>query len=111
MKVNRQELVVWIDTDNTIIKRVDYSSTLVLDYYGQSYFAEPIYKNIEFIKSLKTRGYYLIVHSNNGYQWAETVCIALGLDSIIDEVYTKPAKVIDDEPVNSWIPYTIDLNK
>jgi phosphoglycolate phosphatase-like HAD superfamily hydrolase len=110
MKVVESELIALCDVDNTLIKRVGYSD-LQLDYYGQLYYAVPLDKNIEFVKSLKARGYYIVLQSNNGWRWAKQVVEKLGIDHLFDECKSKPSKVVDDEPAVNWIPYTINLDK
>lgn len=109
MIVTKAELISYVDIDSTLIRRIGYSD-LVLNYYGMPYHVSPIDENIEFLKSLKARGHYIVVHSNNGWQWAEEVIKALKLEEYVDEVKTKPTKVVDDEPASAWIPFTINLD-
>lgn len=111
MIVTENELIVWCDVDSTLIRKLDYEYGLKLDYYGQPYFAIPIKSNIEFMKSLKARGCHIIVHSNNGHKWAEQVVRALKLENYVDEIKTKPFKVLDDEIASKWIPTVINLGE
>lgn len=107
MKVVENENVVLCDVDNTLIE--DYTPStffaqagteeyLQLDYYGKPVVKKAIQIHVDFVKSLKARGYFIIVHSGNGYQWAAQVVKALGLEDQVDMVMTKAIKHIDDNP-------------
>ena len=104
MRVTESENVVYVDVDSTLIERVGLRSVFTheLDYYGQQWIVDPKDKNIEFMKSLKARGYYVIVHSSNGWLHAKKVVELLKLEVFVDEVKTKSNKYIDDDPVENW---------
>lgn len=76
MKVNKNENAVLIDTDQTIIIS---GNMYTANYYGIEKNFSPRIGNIELLKSYKARGYYIRVHSNNGWQWAEEIVNKLGL--------------------------------
>lgn len=113
MNIVTNESVVFVDVDNTLIK--DYfvpkfktaddargyvlpSDCINLDYYGKLVTKQPIQVHVDFVRSLKQRGYYVIVHSGNGYLWAKQVVTALGMVDCVDMVMTKACKHIDDDP-------------
>lgn len=99
MKLTKEE-VVYCDVDNTLV--FSHEGDISVDYYGELRFVRPHLEHIQFLKSLKARGCIIKVHSHNGAQWAYNVCVALGLNDIVDECLTKPYKVIDDEPIEKW---------
>jgi predicted HAD superfamily phosphohydrolase YqeG len=82
MQVITNELVVCCDVDDTLIK------------VGTS---NPIEVHTDFLKSLKNRGYTVIVWSANGYAHAGNVVSYLGLADYVDFCMTKPIKHIDDK--------------
>lgn len=113
MNIITDESVVFVDVDNTLIEdapviynphshatpvAINPTTTLVLDYYGKQVQKTPIQVHVDFVRSLKQRGYYVIVHSGNGYLWAKQVVTALGLVDCVDMVMTKACKHIDDDP-------------
>lgn len=105
MRVNTNELRVLVDVDKTLIVKCsigDYGC-FYPDYYGVSVAHAPLYGNIQLLKAQKARGYEVIVHSANGYKWAETIIKALKLEEFVDEVATKPLKYIDDKPADEWM--------
>lgn len=108
MKVNKCENIVLVDVDQTIISRLEGRTThkyeFFANYYGNQVKVCPIDEHIELLKSYKARGYYIRVHSNNGWQWAEEIVNKLGLQEYVDSVETKPCKWVDDsENVNEVI--------
>lgn len=114
MNIITDESVVFVDVDNTLIEDYDpatyfvpYGTTVLpttqddylrLDYYGKPVTKKPIQVHVDFVRSLKQRGYYVIVHSGNGYLWAKQVVTALGMVDCVDMVMTKACKHIDDDP-------------
>lgn len=101
MIVTQSENLVYVDVDNTLIHRNPLGE-MSLDYYGINWYITPCSKNIEFLMSLKSRGYYVIVHSSNGWKHALNVVNLLELNAYVDEIKTKPQKYIDDENVQDW---------
>lgn len=116
MNIVTDESVVFVDVDNTLIE--DYTPPtyfvekgtvplggfvptkeyLQLDYYGKPVVKKAIQVHVDFVRSLKQRGYYVIVHSGNGYLWAKQVVTALDMVDCVDMVMTKACKHIDDDP-------------
>lgn len=99
--------IIWVDVDGTLI--LNDVGTIEIDFYGEKMFISPHEPNIRFMKSLKSRGYYIIVHSGNGFKHAETVVKALGLSEYVDQCMSKPAKIMDDKPLSDWAPNPICL--
>jgi FMN phosphatase YigB (HAD superfamily) len=115
MKVTENELIVYVDIDGTLINKGDFISSdshdYKIDYYGFIHEIEPLWLNIEFMKTLKKRGWYIIVHSHNGWQYAKNVVEALNLQDYVDEVKSKPFKYIDDMDCHSWMGTRINLHE
>ena len=111
MIVTKNENIVYFDVDSTLcFKTTQYHPDAIsLDYYGEMWYIRPHIAHIEFLKSLRARGYYIIVHSSNGWQHAEKAVIALELTNFVDEVKVKSNKYVDDEEVNEWFGKRIYL--
>jgi hydroxymethylpyrimidine pyrophosphatase-like HAD family hydrolase len=103
MIVVRNENVVYFDVDETLVYWTDDEFEIDANFYGKQQYIKPHFAHIDFLKSLKSRGYYIVVHSGNGYQWAEQVVKLLELEDSVDEVKTKPCKIIDDKPLSDWL--------
>lgn len=99
------ELPCYIDVDNTLC--FSHEGNIEVDYYGEKRFIKEHHEHTSFLKSLKARGCYIIVHSHNGAEWAANVVKALGLEDYVDQCITKPFKIVDDEAPSTWLPHTI----
>lgn len=101
MKINKNENVVLVDVDGTLIVPTGPDTALgvaiTLDYYGIKKQALPHKAHIELLKSYKERGFFIRVHSNNGWKWAHEVVTKLCLNDYVDEIESKPCRFIDDE--------------
>lgn len=109
--LTQSELLIYVDVDETLIftsDKDDHQAVLV-DYYGVNKWVKPHNKHIRFLKSLKNRGYYVIVHSANGWKWANEIIEKFSLYDYIDEIKTKPIKYIDDQPSDKWFGQRIYL--
>lgn len=106
MRINKNELRVTIDVDDTLIAykyNPELEVVLSCDYYGTPVKVTPMNGNIDLLKSYKKRGYEVIVHSANGFAWADEVVNKLGLKEYVDEAATKPIKYVDDKPADQWM--------
>lgn len=121
MKVNENENRIVVDVDDTLIL---YPYDLTRDsalafgckeftdvYTGESFLALPSKEHIKLIKYYKSRGFYIMVHSGNGFKHAESIVKQLGIEEFIDEVCTKSIRYVDDLPCNEWMGGRIYLEK
>lgn len=102
MKTIRNENVVYCDVDETLIDWSNNDKDIKVNYYGQTVYVKAIKENIRFLKSLKARGAFIIVHTGNGFQWAEEIVKKLKLTKYVDLTMTKPAKYIDDKDFDTF---------
>lgn len=111
MKIIKNELLMYIDVDETLIFSCteDTKGSLATNYYNTIKYVKPHKKHINFLKSLKTRGYYIIVHSANGWRWALEIVKLLQLEPFIHEVKAKPIKYLDDRPCEEWFGQRVYL--
>ncbi len=109
------ELVFPCDIDDTLLfeyasfgtnKEEDWIS---LDYYGTTVRRWISRKHVAFLKSLRARGYYIILWTGNGKQWADEVNDKLGLEDIVSQTMMKPLKYLDDLDCKEWMGKRIYL--
>jgi hydroxymethylpyrimidine pyrophosphatase-like HAD family hydrolase len=106
MKTIDNENTIFVDCDDTLIMH-DLSLTgnkVTIDFYGEPTDFIKHEEHIKLLKNYKARGFTVILWSGNGYQHAKKVAEALLLEKHVDYVMTKPYRVIDDFPPNSWAP-------
>ena len=108
-----QELLIPCDVDSTLIfdAASDDVEAIQMNYYGKEKWCRPSHKHIEFLHSLRERGYYIIVWSGNGKQWADEVVDKLGIRSLISQTMMKPLKYIDDLDCKEWMGTQIYLEE
>lgn len=109
MKVLKHEMIVYVDVDSTLVMYPDNPKEfdpqlLPFDFHGiTKYNLRPHEKHIDILKSLSVRGHHIVVHSKNGWAWAEHVVRMLLLTAYVDEVRSKPITYIDDAPADEWM--------
>lgn len=107
MKLNKNENRIVCDVDETLIFHDAYKyptlSQVELNYYGHKKKFAIHEDHVKLLKAYKKRGFYIIVHSNNGYKWVEQVVNALGLFEFVDEGCTKAVKYVDDHKKASQV--------
>lgn len=113
MIVTKNDLVIYIDVDETLIFECDknHPNSIKVNYYGQNKFIRPHNRHVNFIMSLKNRGYHVIVHSANGWKWAEHIIKKLKLDKYVHEVKSKSVKFVDDKEPDTWMGQRIYLEE
>ena len=109
MIVNRNEVIIAVDVDGTLIRRVIDEDITNPYWQGQTIditnpYDNSIYKyfvhteHVELLRQYKGRGFYIKVWSANGVGHAESTVKALGLDDgTVDCIETKPMKHLDDK--------------
>lgn len=111
MIVMKNDKILPVDIDGTLI---DYVASEDADFY-MTYGDKEVAlvkkeMNIALVKHHKeTRGYYVMVWSANGKEWAVEVIKELGLEKYVDVVMTKPVKYLDDKPCQEWMSNRINL--
>lgn len=107
MKIIKSEQIICVDIDDTLVlwnKKIKIKSILVKDPYMNKFIkVKPHYAHIQLLKEKKLRGYTIIVWSQGGYKWAETIVKVLKLESYVDLILSKPLAIIDDLPASKWL--------
>lgn len=95
MKVIESDRTAFFDCDDTLIlwKKVDKDLPTV--YINDRTFQVHV-AHVQKIKDYHTMGFTVIVWSNSGHKWAESVVKALGLEDKVDFAMSKPHRVFDD---------------
>lgn len=110
MWVVENEAIFPVDVDDTLIVwdeeyqcPVEERVECIDPYDGSVHQLKPHRPHIQLLKEKKTRGAYIIIWSQGGYQWARAVVKALKLEAYVDQVLTKPSMYMDDLPVTAWM--------
>lgn len=116
MNVIDNEVIVACDVDDTLVM---WSNQYTQPHEGAMAFNDPYDKTVVYLKphkrhiallkKYKGRGFRIKVWSAGGAQWAASVVRTLGLEDIVDDVETKPAKYIDDLQANEVLGVRIYL--
>jgi hypothetical protein len=100
MRVIENELSVFCDVDDTILKWIEPTvpgiGKLEVEFAGKKVYLTPHQYHVDLLRMYKTRGYHITVWSANGPQHAAQAVRVLGLENIIDDARGKPSKYMDD---------------
>jgi HAD superfamily phosphatase (TIGR01681 family) len=98
VKVFKNELVVVVDCDGTLIKPSDHfgSGTFSLPYGSSMVQFEQIKVHVDLLKEYKNRGFVVVVWSMGGWAHAQRIVEALKIERFVDIVMSKPNKYVDD---------------
>lgn len=107
-QIIESENIVMYDVDDTLVMWEQGSTSarevVVIDPYD----GKPVYlrmhePHVKLLQRHKARGKFVIVWSQGGYQWAQAVVNALGLNESVDLIMSKPRSYVDDLPVTEWM--------
>ena len=106
MIVIKSTKIVYFDVDNTLIYSESevpgkmFDTTLItisnVHFYIHNF-------QCELLKSFKARGHTVVVWSQGGADWAETIVRATNLTAFVDLVIGKPDWFCDDKPADQWL--------
>jgi phosphoserine phosphatase len=110
MKTIDNERIACFDVDDTLVlwgedAKLNTSDRVEImnPHTSETVSLVPHRMHINLLKEHFSRGYYVIVWSQAGYEWASTVVNALGLAEYVSCIMTKPTKYVDDLPSNNWM--------
>lgn len=114
MKIIQSEYLVMVDVDDTLVMHdtqgvYEEDIITVMDPLNQKNRIElvPNKNMIRLLREEKSKGATIIVWSRGGYKWANTVVKALGLESCVHMIMTKPLVYFDDKDVTEWMKYRV----
>lgn len=96
MKTIDSNNVTTFDVDNTLIMWDD-AGQIDIEYGKKNMNYREHKFHPTFLRHCKQRGDFIIVWSQNGYEWAEKVVKKLELEDYVDVVMSKPIRHIDDK--------------
>ncbi len=116
MKVINQESTIFFDVDDTLVmwgkaKKHEKVVHITCPYGSQQETLRPHKGHIKVLKDRSKRGSFIIVWSAGGYQWANAVVKALGLEDYVNLIMSKPQMYVDDKKAKDimgerlYIPY------
>jgi len=107
MNVLKSDRVTVVDVDDTLvlwnISEFPVERRITVDFKNGPVDLVPHEKNINTLLKFWKLGYTINVWSASGWEWAETIVKALGLESIVTNVGSKPLYYFDDKPCESWM--------
>jgi len=105
-----QDKQVHFDVDDTLVMWDDKfrepgpgKVEFIDPHDGTKLYLTPHKKHIQKLRGHSRTGWYVVVWSAGGWEWAETVIRALGLIPHVDMIMSKPLKCYDDLPVGEGI--------
>ena len=107
MKVITGDKLVFFDVDDTLVmwNTEEYKPEELVKLTSAQYSREcaPHKKHIKELKRLKKEGWYVVVWSLSGWDWAAAAVRALGLEPHVDLVMSKPERYYDGLYVDEWL--------
>lgn len=118
MKVIQSSRIVYVDVDDTLViwdwKAIDPDGNNLIAVKdkgsGHTEYVMPHNRHIALMKQFKARGHTVVVWSQGGWAWAESVVRTLKLENIVDVVIDKPNWYIDDLPASAYMARNIYLD-
>ncbi len=96
--------VVAFDVDDTLIKDdIDPDDVLSAKLRDKSFLFSPHRRHVNLLRTYHRKGFTIIVWSQGGYDYANSILNALGVSSLVSLVMTKPSRYIDDLPASAWM--------
>lgn len=113
MIVIDNENVCFVDVDETLVMHLrDYQVECELIYnpYDKNHvWVKRHVANIKLVMQMHTRGRCIVVWSQAGPRWAESVVRALGLEDVVTLIVAKPICYVDDLDCSKFMTQRIYL--
>ncbi len=116
MIIVNNEQVIFCDVDDTLVlhdleKHKELPTVTVKDPYCGALRTLPYHAaHVRMIIERAKRGAHIVVMSAGGYQWAQAVVEALGLEDSVSQCMSKPITIIDDLPIEGALGATMYLS-
>lgn len=112
MRVHKSEQVIFTDIDDTLVvwdpkHSKGLKKIRIWDPYGKTWVkVAPHQPHIRLLRERKRRGAHIVAMSAGGFEWVRCVILALELEDVIDDIYSKPIMILDDLPIASALGKT-----
>lgn len=118
MQVIRSSRIVMFDVDDTLViwdwKSINSDGIGLVEITNPdgncSELVMPHNRHIQLLRQFKARGHTVVVWSQGGHAWAESVCKTLGIDSLVDICMDKPNWYVDDLPAEAFMRSPVYLD-
>jgi FMN phosphatase YigB (HAD superfamily) len=117
MKIFNNDHVACFDVDDTLViwspkksnkktRRLKVQEPLL----NETITIEPNWNIVRLLKEKHARGNTIVVWSQGGPAWAETVVKALNIEQYVDIIIAKPSVIVDDLPATMWMPNPVYIS-
>jgi len=108
MKTIKSDRVLMVDCDDTLVLwDISKYNLTQLDYVTVNVWQPTTLikhqKNINLLTKFHKLGYTIIVWSQSGWEWAEAVGKAVGIDELVTSYMSKPRYYLDDLDCQTWM--------
>lgn len=111
--VVRSESPWGVDIDDTLllwdVPKEGAMVTFTEPHTGDSITVPINENNIRLLKEKKSRGAFIILWSQGGWEYGNAVATALGIRQYVNLIMTKPIGLIDDLEASAWMPKAINI--
>jgi hypothetical protein len=98
---------LYVDCDDTLvawnISEYPDLPRLQVTCFGYTSELVPNQKNINLVVKFAKLGYKVVVWSQSGSEWAETIGRAVCIDDYVSLYISKPSWYLDDLPATDWL--------
>jgi predicted HAD superfamily phosphohydrolase YqeG len=118
VQVIKSSRIVFFDVDDTLVmwdwKSIDPEGNGLISINNPeancSELVLPHNRHIQLLKQFKARGHTVVVWSQGGHAWAESVCKTLGITNLVDICMDKPNWYVDDLPAQAFMGSPVYLD-
>lgn len=107
MNAIQSDKLVMVDCDDTLIcwdkSKFPIDEQIKINCYGHDSWLVPHAPNLRTLKKFAKLGYTIVVWSASGWEWAQAVVCALGIEDDVHTVMSKPRYYFDDIPCHEWM--------
>jgi hypothetical protein len=118
MKVIKSSRIVMFDVDETLViwdwRAIDPEGKNLISISNPAGACQelvmPHDRHITLMRQFKARGHTVVVWSQGGWAWSESVVKALGIEELVDLIIDKPSWYVDDLPSEVFMKSPIYLD-
>ena len=102
---SKDDCTIYFDVDQTLIwwNEGHHEDAIEVKFKGNTHKVRPHKKHLQRINYHYERNHVIILWSQSGSDWAETVAKKLGIIDKVDFILTKPYQYYDDLDCKEWM--------